>query len=153
VPPTHVVSSPLCLAPYVKNALGDFPKWYYSTAQDNLDGKLPGTAAYYKIMKQYGLQASDEDPWFCTAFSEIMTAAQFMNSIGYAHVSPATINQAAKKWRGPFILGQPKIQCGEYKNAPASCADQQHFYRYLGNGKFVEAASWLGPPPSLLPKK
>lgn len=152
VPPTHVVSSPLCLAPGVKTALGDFPKWYYSTAQDNLDGKLPGTAAYYKIMKAYGLSASDEDPWFCTAFSEIMTAAQFMNSIGYSHLSPARVAAAAKQWRGPFILGQPKIQCGKYKNAPASCADQQHFYRYLGNGKFVEAAGWLSPPPSLQPK-
>src|ERR1700730_3633049 len=30
VPPTHVVSSPLCLAPDVKKALGDWPKWYYS---------------------------------------------------------------------------------------------------------------------------
>jgi branched-chain amino acid transport system substrate-binding protein len=153
VPPNHVVSSPLCLAPGVKQALGDFPKWYYSTAQDNLDPKLGGTAAYYKILAQYGLSASDEDPWFCTAFSEIMTAAQFMNSIGYAKVTPATVSAAAKEWRGPFILGQPKIDCGEYASAPASCADQQHFYRYKGNGVFVQAAPWLGPPPSLLPKK
>jgi branched-chain amino acid transport system substrate-binding protein len=151
VPADHVVSSPLCLAPGVKQALGDFPKWYYSTAQDNLDGHLPGTAAYYKILKEYGQSASDEDPWYCTAFSEIMTAAQFMNSIGYAKVTPATVSAAAKEWRGPFILGQPKIDCGEYAKAPASCADQQHFYRYLGNGNFVQAAPWLSPPPSLLP--
>ncbi|MGH2852256.1 MAG: ABC transporter substrate-binding protein [Solirubrobacteraceae bacterium] len=152
VPPSHVVSSPLCLAPGVKMALGDFPQWYYATAQDNLDGKLPGTAAYYKILNAYGQSASDEDPWFCTAFAEILTEAQFMNSIGYRHVTPATVSAAAKEWRGPFILGQPKIDCGEYKNAPASCADQTHFYHYLGNGKFVQAAGWIGPPPALQPK-
>ena len=149
VPPTRVVSSPLCLAPAVKQALGDYPKWYYSSAQDNLDGKLPETAAYYKILASYHESPSDEDPWFNTAFSEILTAAQFMNSIGYSKVTPATVSAAAKSWRGPFVLGQPRIRCGEYKAAPASCADQQHFYRYLGNGKFVQAAGWLRPPPSL----
>jgi branched-chain amino acid transport system substrate-binding protein len=153
VPPTHVLSSPLCLTPAVKSALGDYPKWYYSSAQDNLDGNLPETAPYYKIMSAYGLSASDEDPWFCTGFSEIMTIAQFMNAITYPKVTPTTVNTAAKEWRGPFILGQPNIDCGEYKAAPASCADQQHFFRYLGHGKFVQAAPWLGPPPSLLPKK
>jgi len=151
VPPSHVVSSPLCLAPPVKQALGDFPKWYYATAQDNLDPKLPGTAAYYKILKAYGQSASDEDPWYCTAFAEIMTIAQFANAIGYAKVTPATISAAAKEWHGPFILGQPKIDCGEYAKAPASCADQTHFYRYKGNGVFVQAAPWIGPPPSLAP--
>ena len=152
VPPTRVVSSPLCLAPAVKQALGDYPKWYYSSAQDNLDGKLPETAAYYKILAAYGESASDEDPWFNTAFSEILTAAQFMNSIGYSKLSPALVNQAAKEWHGPFVLGQPVIKCGAYKAAPASCADAQHFYRYLGNGKFVQAAGWLRPPKSLQPK-
>ena len=152
VPPTRVVSSPLCLAPAVKAALGDYPKWYYSSAQDNLDGKLPETAAYYKILAAYGESASDEDPWFNTAFSEILTAAQFMNAIGYNKLSPALVNAAAKAWRGPFVLGQPLIKCGAYKAAPASCADQQHFYRYLGNGKFVQAAGWLRPPKSLQPQ-
>ena len=152
IPPTRVVSSPLCLAPAVKAALGDYPKWYYSSAQDNLDGKLPETAAYYKILAHYGQSASDEDPWYNTAFSEILTAAQFMNAIGYNKLSPAMVNAAAKEWRGPFVLGQPIIKCGAYIAAPASCADQQHFYRYLGNGKFVQAAGWLRPPPSLQPK-
>ena len=152
IPPTRVVSSPLCLAPAVKAALGDYPKWYYSSAQDNLDGKLPETAAYYKILAAYGESASDEDPWFNTAFSEILTSAQFMNAIGYNKLSPALVNAAAKAWRGPFVLGQPLIKCGAYKAAPASCADQQHFYRYLGNGKFVQAAGWLRPPKSLQPQ-
>ena len=152
VPGTRVISSPLCLAPAVKTALGDWPKWYYSSAQDNLDGKLPETAAYYKILAAYGQSASDEDPWFNTAFSEILTAAQFMNAIGYNKLSPAMVNQAAKMWHGPFVLGQPVIKCGAYKAAPASCADAQHFYRYLGNGKFVQAAGWLRPPKSLQPK-
>jgi branched-chain amino acid transport system substrate-binding protein len=153
VPPTKVVSSPLCLAPGVAQALGDFPKWYYATAQDNLDAKLPQTAAYYKLLKGYGLSASDEDPWFCTGFAEIMTMAQFMNAIGYAHVNTNTVSAALKAWHGPFLLGQPKIDCGEFPNAPASCSDQTHFYHYLGNGKFVPASGWLQPPPSLLPKK
>jgi branched-chain amino acid transport system substrate-binding protein len=152
VPPNHVVSSPLCLGPDVKKALGDWPKWYYSSAQDNLDGSLPETKAYFKILAGYGESASDEDPWFNTAFSEILTAAQFMNSIGYNKLSPALVNQAAKEWHGPFVLGQPVIKCGAYKAAPASCADAQHFYRYLGNGVFKQASGWLRPPKSLQPK-
>jgi branched-chain amino acid transport system substrate-binding protein len=152
VAPTKVVSSPLCLTPAVKQALGDYPKWYYGTAQDNLDAKLPQTAAYYKLLAKYGLSASDEDPWFCTGFAEIMTAAQFMNAIGYAHLSPAAVGAQAKKWHGPFLLGQPLIRCGAYKNAPASCSYQTHFYRYEGNGVFKPASGWLEPPPSLLPK-
>jgi branched-chain amino acid transport system substrate-binding protein len=153
VSPSKVVSSPLCLTPAVKSALGDYPKWYYATAQDNLDAKLPQTAAYYKLLANYGLSASDEDPWFCTGFAELMTMAQLMNAIGYAHVTPATVSTALKEWHGPFLLGQPKIDCGEYSKAPASCSDQTHFYRYLGNGKFVAASGWLQPPPSLRPKK
>jgi branched-chain amino acid transport system substrate-binding protein len=158
VPGTHVLSSPLCLAAAVKQALGDYPKWYYSSAQDNLDASRPEVKTYYKLLASYGQSASDEDPWYCTAFSEIMTAAQFMNSIGYAKVTPATVAAAAKAWRGPFILGHPKIDCGEYAKVPASCADQQAFYLYKGNGKFVLASSsksnpsgFLGPPPSLAP--
>ena len=164
VPGNHVFSTPLCLAAGVKSALGDYSKWYYSSAQDNLAAARPEVKAYYKLLAQYGQSASDEDPWYCTAFSEIMTAAQFMNSIakeeGFAKVSTTTVAQAAKEWRGPFVLGQPNIRCGEYPNAPASCANQQAFYLYKGNGKFVLASAtksnptgFLGPPPSLQPPK
>src|ERR1700733_10778278 len=138
VPGTHVVASPLCLAAAVKTALGNYPDWYYSSAQDNLATGRPEVKAYYKLLASYGQSASDQDPWYCTAFSEILTAAQFMNSIakekGFAKVSPTTVAAAAKEWRGPFILGQPNIKCGEYAKAPASCADQQAFYLYKGNG-------------------
>jgi branched-chain amino acid transport system substrate-binding protein len=163
VPGDHVFSTPLCLAAAVKSSLGDYSKWYYSSAQDNLAAGRPEVQAYYKLLASYGQSASDQDPWYCTAFSEIMTAAQFMNSIakqdGFAKLTPSAVATAAKEWRGPFILGQPDIDCGEYPNAPASCADQQAFYLYKGNGKFVLASvtssnptGFLGPPPSLQPK-
>ena len=45
-----------------------------------------------------------EDPWYCTAFSEILTAAQFMNSIakekGFAKVTPATVNARRRSGAG-----------------------------------------------------
>ncbi len=161
VPGTHVVASPLCLAAAVKQALGNYPDWYYSSAQDNLAAGRPEVKAYYKLLASYGQSASDQDPWYCTAFSEILTAAQFMNSIakekGFAALTPSAVNSAAKEWRGPFILGQPKIDCGEYAKVPASCSDQQAFYYY--NGTTFKLASvtksdpsgWAQPPPSLLP--
>jgi hypothetical protein len=77
---------------------------------------------------------------------------------GFAKVSPTTVAAAAKEWRGPFILGQPNVDCGEYAKAPASCADQQAFYLYKGTGVFKLASATksnptgvLGHPPSLQP--
>ena len=161
IPGKKVISSPLCLAPDVKKALGDFPNWYYGTAQDNLVASLPEVKAYYSLLAQYHLSASDQDPWFCTAFSEIMTLAQMANAVvksqGFAKLSPTTENAALKVWRGPFILGQPVIHCGAYAKAPASCAYSTQFLSYA-NGKFTQASKtkssptgWMLPPPSLQP--
>jgi branched-chain amino acid transport system substrate-binding protein len=151
VPGNHVVSSPLCLAATVAKALGDYPKWIYGTAQDNLDPSRPETAAYLKILKHYGLAKDLPDPWFCAGFAQILTTVQFMNAVGYNKLSTAAISKQAKQWRGPFLLGQPDIHCGEYAKYPASCSNETIYFRYLGHGKFKAASGWLKPPPSLQP--
>jgi branched-chain amino acid transport system substrate-binding protein len=69
-----------------------------------------------------------------------------MNKIGADKISPETIAEEAKGFKGPQVWGAPTLQCGKYPEAPAICNDQAKFYKYEGKGKFSPAGGWQRSP-------
>jgi branched-chain amino acid transport system substrate-binding protein len=143
-----IVSAPLCLNGQVAAGLGgDFPIWTYAIASSLYgDPTDPGMPIYEKVTSQFESAADAPDPWNIVAFSQILTIDRFLNEVGYAHLSPATILAAAKSFTGPLALGAPALDCGEFPSAPAVCNDRTQFFLYEGKNKWVKTASWLLPP-------
>ena len=71
--------------------------------------------------------------------AEILTIVQWMNAIGPDKLSPESIAEQAKAFKGPLALGPPTVQCGEYPDAPAICNDQMKVFKYEGKGVFKPA--------------
>ena len=108
--------------------------------------------AYRKALAEFGATKDTPDVWYSGMFGSILTIAQFMNRVGYSKLSPATIEAQVKKFRGPLLLGQPKVQCGKFPAYPANCGDGDHFFRYEGNGKYVPVSPWTYMPLSVAKK-
>jgi len=89
------------------------------------------------------------DPWSLVEFSTMLTLAKWMNTIGYAKLSPTTIAAQAKSFRGPLLFGPPEVVCGKYPSAPGVCADGDAFFKYEGNGNFKLIAPWVETPVAL----
>jgi branched-chain amino acid transport system substrate-binding protein len=150
VNPNKVIGTTNCEQPAIKSQLpgGDYPMYNYaiSEAGDPQTGDPTGQALT-KALAQLGNYASNAtDVWYDCEWGGILTLAQFMNKIGYAHLSSKAILKQVKAWKGPLALGAPIIKCGKYKFAPASCADGEYFLRYAGNGVDKRVTKWVEPP-------
>jgi branched-chain amino acid transport system substrate-binding protein len=143
-----IVSAPLCLNGQVAAGLGgDFPIWTYAIASSLFgDPTDPGMPAYMKVMSKYGTPAVAPDPWVIVTFGQVLTTAKFLNQLGYGHITPQAVLQAAKAFKGPVALGAPALQCGKYPDAPGICNDRTQFFQYKGKHVFVKTAGWLQPP-------
>ncbi|MEA2177467.1 MAG: branched-chain amino acid transport system substrate-binding protein [Solirubrobacteraceae bacterium] len=142
-----VLSTPLCLAPPVAEALGDLPKWTYVIAQD-LPNDLgnPTVKAYTDAVTKHGAKPADAANVFSgLAFADLLATVKILNETG-ADASVDDVAAAFKGFKGPVIMGPPDIQCGKYPKAPAVCNDQSQFFKYEGKGKFTKVASWTRPP-------
>jgi len=144
--PKKIVSAPLCLSGTVIQGLGDFPKWTYSIASSNYgDPTDAGMPAYEAVTKKYTTTGNAVDPWVIVNFGELLTVDKFLNEIGYAKISPTSIEAAAAAFKGPQALGAPALDCGQFASAPAVCNDRAQFFEYMGKNVFVKAAGWLQP--------
>jgi branched-chain amino acid transport system substrate-binding protein len=143
-----IVSAPLCLNGQVAAGLGgDFPIWTYAIASSLFgDPTDPGMPAYMKVMAKYGSPAVAPDPWVIVTFGQVLTTAKFLNQLGYGHITPQSVLQTAKAFKGPVALGAPALQCGKYADAPGICNDRTQFFLYKGKHVFVKTAGWLQPP-------
>ena len=132
---------------------GDIPKWLFGEAQsgDALTNSTVGVQ-YRKALAAFKATSNVPDVWYSGMFGTIMTIAQFMNRIGYANLSPAALAAQVKKFRGPLLLGQPKVQCGKFPAYPANCGDGDHFFRYQGHDKFVPVSAWTYMPVEVAKK-
>lgn len=151
ISPNKVVWYSQCQLPsLLKGFGGDYPKYYSGIAQSG-DAllKTPTGLIFRKALAEFGLQKWNLDNWYSGVFGQILTLAQFMNSIGVDNLSPATIIAKAKQFKGPLLLGGPIVHCGKYPAAPANCGDGNYFIKYVGHGKFVRSTGWLQPPPAL----
>jgi branched-chain amino acid transport system substrate-binding protein len=144
---TPVLSEPLCLNTDVAKALGDIPQWTYGIAS-SLAGDMsdPTAVIWDKLAKEMGDPKKSGEPWYVTQFHATLTIFQWMNKIGADKISPETIAEEAKGFKGPQVWGAPTLQCGKYPEAPAICNDQAKFYKYEGKGKFSPAGGWQRSP-------
>jgi branched-chain amino acid transport system substrate-binding protein len=142
-----IVSAPLCLNGQVAAGLGgDFPKWTYSIASSLFgDATDPGMPAYEAVTAKYTTLADAPDPWEIVDFGQLLTVDKIFNQLGYANLTPAKIQAAAKAFKGPQALGAPSLDCGKYPSAPGVCNDRAQFFEYMGKNKWVKAAGWLQP--------
>ncbi len=143
-----ILSAPLCLNGLVAAGLGgDFPIWSYAIASSLYgDPTDPGMPAYMKVMAKYGTPAVAPDPWVIVTFGQILTTARFLNQVGYGKITPTSVLDQAKAFKGPVALGAPALDCGKYPSAPGICNDRTQFFLYKGKHAFVKTAGWLQPP-------
>ncbi len=141
-----------CQIPSIKSQYpgGDYPKWYYSVANSGVQYEN-GTAGkqYNALFAAMGESSISFDPWALVDFSQILTIAKWMNAIGYAKLSPATIEAQGAAFKGPLLWGPPELACNKYPAAPGVCADGLAVFRYEGNGVFKLTSPWLETPPAL----
>jgi branched-chain amino acid transport system substrate-binding protein len=125
---------------------GDYPHYWTSVAQSgDVYAKDPTGVAFTAALAKFGQAANASDDWYSAVWGQVLTIAQFMNRIGYAHLSTKAIVSEVKAFRGPLLLGGPDIHCGKYRFAPGSCSDGNYFFHYKGNGVTVRSA-WIEPP-------
>ena len=143
-----ILSAPLCLNGLVAAGLGgDFPIWSYAIASSLYgDPTDPGMPAYMKVMAKYGTPAVAPDPWTIVTFGQVLTTARFLNQVGFGKITPTSVLDKAKAFKGPVALGAPALDCGKYPSAPGICNDRTQFFLYKGKHAFVKTAGWLQPP-------
>jgi branched-chain amino acid transport system substrate-binding protein len=144
-----IMTAPLCLSPQVVAALGDFPLWTYAIASSLYgDPTDKGMPAYNAVIKRYKADKNAPDPWHIVAFGQMLTTVRFLNeaNTGKTGITPKAVLARAKAFRGPLALGSPRIQCGEYKDAPGICNDNFQAFTYKGKFQFTRASGWIGPP-------
>lgn len=154
VSPSKVVGDFSCGISSEKSGYGgDLPHWYFGEAQsgDSLTSDSVGVQ-YRKALAEFGSTTDVTDVWYSGMFGAILTIAQFMNKVGYTHLSNAAMAAQAKAFRGPLLLGEPHPYCGKYSVAPANCGGGDHFFQYEGNGVFKPIGAW-DDVPCVLQKK
>lgn len=157
VPNDQVVALPQCAGPDLREGLGgDYRQWYYGnnwTAQSN-DPVLPSGERFREILDEYGHGDKITDPWWPGMFAQNTTIVRLMNAAaeidgGAQQITTETLVEQAENYDGPFPMGPPNINCGKYPHAPASCSDENIFYRYGGDDDWRLATGWLAPPEEL----
>lgn len=144
-----VVATPICLSAEVAEGMGgDLPLWTYGVAQTLPTERGAADAAVYNATaKSVGLSETDRSKvWSAAAWSLIMTYAKMINEVGPDSITPPAIATQLSAFKGPVVMGAPKVNCGRYPEAPAVCNDQARFYSYQGVGVFVPVGGWFAPP-------
>ena len=123
---SKLVSFTDCLSPTMRSQYpgGDFPKGWYQIAEagDNIIQNAVGKQ-YKAALQMLGAASHLSDPWWVSGISSMLTIDQFLNHIGYRHITPATVTQEAKKFNGPLLYGPPVVQCRKYSKLPNDCGD------------------------------
>jgi branched-chain amino acid transport system substrate-binding protein len=152
ISPSKILGLFQCQIPSIKSQYpgGDYPKWYYGVANDGAQYESDAEGKTYNaVFAAMGESSIAGDPWALVDFSQTLTIAKWMNAVGYANLSPATIEAQAKVFKGPLLFGPPEVACGKYPAAPGVCADGNAFFQYEGNGQFKLVAPWVETPPAL----
>jgi branched-chain amino acid transport system substrate-binding protein len=130
----------------------DYPGGDYPGGTTRLQGGLRRAAGLPQGPRRVRQTGLATDPWTPTEFLH-PTIAKYMNKVGYRNLSPEKIAAAAKAFRGPIVLGPPKVQCGKYPKLPAICADGASFFRYQGHDVFTRAPGGWFETPAAIQKK
>jgi len=146
-----VVTSGLCFGTPMSTHLhdlgveADFPDgWYnggygYSYFIEPFDFDS-GMATYIAAVNEYGQPVEGQTVLEYTGFAgpmfgNLLTAVQFMNTIGVDNLSYETLNEAIRTFEGPMIMQVGPIACG-LPPFVASCGHQMGIQQYV-DGAFV----------------
>jgi len=127
---------------------GDYPNWDVGVAQAFiLDPSDPEIVAFAKKGNQYGLSKADQKDAFAQlSWTTVLAVAKIMNTIPFAKLTSAAINNGMKSFKGPLVMASPHVACGKIDpTQPAACANEAQFYHYQGGGKWQKTSSWLAP--------
>jgi branched-chain amino acid transport system substrate-binding protein len=151
IDPGKIIGLPQCDIPGIKSQYpgGDFPKWNYVTAFPVIYENTGVGAEYKTVFAALGDSSVAFDPWSTVDFSDMLTLAKFMNTIGYSKLSPAAIEAQASTFKGPVLLGPSSLACGKYPSAPSVCSDGVGVLKYEGSGVYSVVAPWVETPPAL----
>jgi ABC-type branched-subunit amino acid transport system substrate-binding protein len=145
-----VLAGPTCDTPAIAASTGGkLPRWYFAIGSTlYTDSTDPAALA---LQKAFGTDPSfaqqwGADTWIDTTFSQVLTAAKFMNEVGVNHLTAKNLEKTASSFRGPMLWGPPQLVCGVYSSAPQVCLDEDQFFRPNAAGIPVRAQSWVSKP-------
>ena len=124
--------------------------WYYASANPLPgDASDPSLSAFKAVATKYGEAQWAADAWVADSFGQILTIAKFDTQIlkSGKQITPATVNAAARAFKGPVVQGAPNLNCGGFAGAPAVCNDEVSFFQNTSPGVFKAIVRFLGPPP------
>jgi len=152
---TKVLVNVPCATPTVaKGDGGQLPhNWYYLTAVPMPGANTPALASFLKLAGSYGDGAVAHNAWTGNGFGEVVTIAKFETEILKAHkkITPKSVFEKARGFRGPVALGAPDIHCGAFKGTPATCNDLDRFYQNTKPTVMVPIGGWVPPPKGFKP--
>lgn len=141
-----LIASGLCATDQLRDALGDFPKWYFQSTSMLLYPKDDtGQVDLYKaIMAKYAGSDAELAIGAPAAFGAAFAVVKALNGIE-GDLTVNSISAAANAFPGPVLLGTPKLKFGSVKDMPALGGMAGIVYQYKGNGDWTKS-DWYGLP-------
>jgi len=140
-----VISLGNCIAPAVKAAVGDYPKWTYVGINTSpYIGGDPAVDDYVDVMKAYapaGANLGGASSW---AFMSILAAVRAYDLAGGPAASAKAIGSQLKSYKGPTPMFAPTVKYGSIGGMPNLPNQQTRLYAYHGKGHWSSVTGWAG---------
>ncbi|MFC6929083.1 ABC transporter substrate-binding protein [Actinomadura yumaensis] len=149
-------ASGLCASDTVRKALGDLPKWIFSGSLLNIHAPDPtGHVAFYRaVMARYAPKGAELGINAPAGFAAVLAAAKILHAAGPDRLTVEKVSKAARAYTGPLLMGPPKLRFGSNPQMPALGAQAVHYYRYEGDGKWVDVSQgWINLLLTPLPER
>ncbi|MCI3270762.1 ABC transporter substrate-binding protein [Streptomyces cylindrosporus] len=145
---TPAVVSNLCATDQIKSALGDYPKWIYSSSTLSLlvDDPTKQTDLYRAVMAAYAPKNAELGINAPYGFSSVFSAATILNKVGYGEINAKSVKAAARNYTGPVLLGSPTLDFGSVPHNPTIGSLAVRFYQYEGSGTWKASGTWINAP-------
>jgi branched-chain amino acid transport system substrate-binding protein len=141
-----IVGLQLCIAPPVKQALGDYPKWtYISDATNPLEPEDTATRGYLAAMQAFAGKSANIGGQAQEAFSSVMFAVRAMNRAGGAKASRAGIAKQMSSFTGPMPMMAPSIKYDAIPGLTTIPSLACRLFAYKGGGRWTDVThgKWI----------
>ena len=101
-----------------------------------------GVASYLAAVKN--LPKADVGTSAALMFGDIITMDKIANSVGFSHLTSATLLKAMRAFNGPAFMEPGTLQCGYSATAPSGCGNQVPVDQWTGT-KWSESIVQVGP--------
>ncbi|MFF3503438.1 ABC transporter substrate-binding protein [Streptomyces sp. NPDC003247] len=145
---TPAVVSNLCATDQIKNSLGDYPKWIYSSSTLSLQADDPtGQTDFFRaVMAAYAPENAELQINAPYGFSAVFSAAKILNTVGYDKINAKSVAEAARDYAGPVLLGSPTLDFGSVADNPTIGSLAVRFYKYEGSDVWKASGAWINAP-------